>query len=150
MELVLFLFILTNMQEFIQSLIYNNVEKNKSTIWILTCIQLNAKLFCVIFTRFTLLESFSFTNLLTVFVCGNHPLIPLIYWVMNFLNIWEVFHLVCSLPPSHYTCHLEITLSFLWEFFFTTDNNFDLESYLKNLTRPSRTIIFKTSSPSIN
>lgn len=117
----------------------------------MTCVQCNVKLFCVIFTRLTLLEYSNIINLLQTFVCSNHPLILLIPWAMNCQKIWEKLRLIHSLPHSHYQGNLERrTPFFSLEFVNTYNNNLNLANYLKISIKSSRRISFKMMSPSIN
>lgn len=134
------------LNEFIQSLIMI-LLRNKSPIWILTTIQLNAKLLCGIFTRFLLLESSNFINLLAVFIYGNHPLIQPIPWEINCLKIKKNSTLFLSFHTITTKAILERRTSFfLLEFVTTNHNNYNLASFLKVFTKPSRTVSFKTSA----
>ena len=79
------------------------------------------------------------------------PLIPSFSWAMNCINIWEELHLVCSLLHNRYQVLRERRASlFSLKFVSTNDNNLNLASFLKILTKPSRTISFKTMSSLIN
>lgn len=77
-------------------------------------------------------------------------LIPLISWAMNFPKIEKNSYFICRLPHSTTKINLGRIASFFSQGFVTTShNNRNLASYLKIFTKPSRTISFKTTSPSI-
>lgn len=123
----------------------------KSHIRILTCIQCNVKLLCIIFTQSTLIESFNITNMLQAFMCSNQPLDPTSSLSNELFEDLRRTPPIRSLPHNHYQGNSDrITFFFSLEFVRTNNNNLNLGSYQKISTKSSRIISFRITSSSTN